>query len=269
VNEYIDIQEFSPFMRYGRRSKVELLWRLGVLGEWENYSIQPWERQFWSSSPEAGLHRHVGWVARLFSGRQEQEMNRRRRNRNRMIGIRRLIDSLDQQILRRRGFNPNNLLRAAANGSGWQNQLIDFNSTAKIRDISLFEESIEMNATQICSLLASFGTFNTTDLRQSALLWARKRLANRLYIFHRPPTPINKPLHLSDDWQVIRDRIDRDAEIMCLSLLLDDPIQFSISAARMKSRRSIITSKDSMQLFNQAVRIAQQNGIKFLQFIDT
>jgi hypothetical protein len=52
-------------------------------------------------------------------------------------------------------------------------------------------------------------------------------------------------------------------------LLLDDPIQFSISAARMKSRRSIITSKDSMQLFNQAVRIAQQNGIKFLQFIDT
>lgn len=94
---------FNPNMRYGRRSKVELLWRLRIPGPWDkNKRFFPWEaesvRQF--DEPEKFLT--CSWVARLFSGRQEQEWKdaSSTRNQHRLQGIRNLIDGIDQSIMR-------------------------------------------------------------------------------------------------------------------------------------------------------------------------
>src|SRR5690606_25901984 len=50
------------------RPKVELFWRLGVQGPWDQYSDDPWDQPRRPLSPEAGLVGRAGWVARLFSG---------------------------------------------------------------------------------------------------------------------------------------------------------------------------------------------------------
>ena len=93
-------QRFSENMRYGRRSKVELLWRLGVIGAWDKYTFFPWE----SSPPAVAVGsksvKRCGWVARLFSGQTEQERNSKARNMNRMLAIQRFIDRLDESLFR-------------------------------------------------------------------------------------------------------------------------------------------------------------------------
>lgn len=61
-------EQFNPAFCYGRRPKVELLWRLGVSGPWDDYSDDPWDQPRRPRSPEAGLVGTAGWVARLFSG---------------------------------------------------------------------------------------------------------------------------------------------------------------------------------------------------------
>lgn len=61
-------EQFNPAFCYGRRPKVELFWRLGVQGPWDQYSDDPWDQPRRPLSPEAGLVGRAGWVARLFSG---------------------------------------------------------------------------------------------------------------------------------------------------------------------------------------------------------
>lgn len=61
-------EQFNPAFCYGRRPKVELLWRLGVTGPWDEYSDDPWDQPRRPLSAEAGLVGRAGWVARLFSG---------------------------------------------------------------------------------------------------------------------------------------------------------------------------------------------------------
>jgi hypothetical protein len=80
---------------------VELLWRLGILGDWEKYSFFPWE-----TKPTHQLRnmttRKCGWVARLTSGRPNQELQGTSHNRNyhRILGIHRFIDHLDDRVMR-------------------------------------------------------------------------------------------------------------------------------------------------------------------------
>lgn len=72
------IEEFSSNMRYGRRPKVELLWRLKVAGPWDKWpqSAGPWERKVWKESADLDgkTVSSVGWVARLYSGNKELEV---------------------------------------------------------------------------------------------------------------------------------------------------------------------------------------------------
>src|SRR5690606_29485807 len=37
-------ERFDPAFCYGRRPKVELLWRLGVPGPWDEYTDDPWDQ---------------------------------------------------------------------------------------------------------------------------------------------------------------------------------------------------------------------------------
>lgn len=69
-------ESFNPEIPYGRRPKVDLLWRLGVAGRWDNYPIDPWDAPKPGFAKEAGLFHRAGWVARLDLGRPELEIGK-------------------------------------------------------------------------------------------------------------------------------------------------------------------------------------------------
>ena len=68
-------ERFNEAFCYGRRPKVELLWRLGVEGPWDEYPDDPWDQARAPLSPEADAVGRAGWVARLFSGMATLEAN--------------------------------------------------------------------------------------------------------------------------------------------------------------------------------------------------
>lgn len=56
---------FDEGFPYGRRPKVELLWRLGVPGPWDEWGIEPWDLPCPGYDVDAGAFAWAGWVARL------------------------------------------------------------------------------------------------------------------------------------------------------------------------------------------------------------
>lgn len=111
-------EEFDEAHPYGRRPKVELLWRLGVPGPWDRWRIQPWDLPCPPYAADAGCYRWAGWVARLFSGHARLEGGTRvatsRRNRTRAGAVLEHLERLDRQAMRRR-FNAGRLLAYAGN----------------------------------------------------------------------------------------------------------------------------------------------------------
>ncbi|KAG0020001.1 hypothetical protein BGZ80_004912 [Entomortierella chlamydospora] len=97
---------YNPDMRYGRRSKLELLWRLGALerGKISKPSVS-WEPKERDPIPDKADFKTVGWVFRLFSGKKSQEENTRQsaaiRAYNRLLAIQDLIDGIDERIARK------------------------------------------------------------------------------------------------------------------------------------------------------------------------
>lgn len=67
---------FDENYAYGRRPKVEMLWRLGVPGPWNRFRDDPWDFPRPSLAPDAGLFQNAGWVARLDSGRAHLEIGK-------------------------------------------------------------------------------------------------------------------------------------------------------------------------------------------------
>ncbi|KAF7728579.1 hypothetical protein EC973_005805 [Apophysomyces ossiformis] len=99
-------EEYNLNMRYGRRSKLELLWRLGALENRRlNRPTVPWEPRERLYSEDKGNFRTIGWVFRLFSGNPQQEENKKEassiRAFNRLLAIQSSLDSLDESIARR------------------------------------------------------------------------------------------------------------------------------------------------------------------------
>ena len=91
---------FDPEFFYGRRPKVELLWRLGVPGKWDEWGIEPWDLPCPPFANEAGAYGRAGWVARLFSGHSHLEAGAERivshrRKTARNLAIQSLLDELD------------------------------------------------------------------------------------------------------------------------------------------------------------------------------
>lgn len=68
-------ERFDPGFCYGRRPKVELLWRLGVPGPWDAYPDDPWDPPRPPLSADAAAVGRAGWVARLSSGMRTLEAN--------------------------------------------------------------------------------------------------------------------------------------------------------------------------------------------------
>lgn len=113
---------YQPSMRYGRRSKLELLWRLGAIPFSRGLHIKrlPWEKQdhlyitphSYASAVKSSASQQqtkdgitdgdfvkAGWVHRLFSGDTSQEYSTTRaaelRRLNRMRGIITYLENLD------------------------------------------------------------------------------------------------------------------------------------------------------------------------------
>ena len=103
---------FDEAFAYGRRPKVELLWRLGVTGDWDNWYDDPWDLPRPARAGDAGNFGRAGWVARLFSGMAQLEasskasLSGRELARNQAIVA--TLDYLDEEAMRRR-FAPHAL----------------------------------------------------------------------------------------------------------------------------------------------------------------
>jgi hypothetical protein len=69
-------QAFDETVPYGRRPKVDLLWKLGVPGPWDKYDFDPWDHRRPPYSSDVSQFRIAGWVARLNSGRPDLEIGR-------------------------------------------------------------------------------------------------------------------------------------------------------------------------------------------------
>lgn len=59
---------FNENYSYGRRPKVELLWRLGVPGVWDGWTDYFWDQKRIQPTRVEFKFASAGWVARLFSG---------------------------------------------------------------------------------------------------------------------------------------------------------------------------------------------------------
>ncbi len=90
-------ERFDERLPYGRRPKVELLWRLGVPGDWDYFRFDDWDFPRPPLAAERGGFTLAGWVARLESGRSDLEAGSRsfvnrglERNRAVIAGLDRL-----------------------------------------------------------------------------------------------------------------------------------------------------------------------------------
>jgi hypothetical protein len=97
---------FDERVPYGRRPKVQLLWRLGVPGPWDRWVDDIWDLPRPVHATDAGQYLSTGWVARLFSGVAELEVPGRvaisGRELARNEAILATVDHLDQTAMRRR-----------------------------------------------------------------------------------------------------------------------------------------------------------------------
>jgi hypothetical protein len=92
---------FDEAYPYGRRDKVELLWRLGVAGPWDRWRDEPWDLPRSRRSANNGEVGRAGWVIRLTSGRNELERGRKSdaaRSAAREVAILRFLASLDHRV---------------------------------------------------------------------------------------------------------------------------------------------------------------------------
>ncbi|TPL04702.1 alginate lyase family protein [Mesorhizobium sp. B2-4-16] len=70
------VELFDEQYGYGRRPKIEMLWRLGVPGPWDRFRDDAWDFSRPRLSQDAGLFQKAGWVARLDSGHAHLEIGR-------------------------------------------------------------------------------------------------------------------------------------------------------------------------------------------------
>jgi hypothetical protein len=96
--------EFEPEYFYGRRPKVELFWRLGVPGIWDDWVIEPWDLPCPEYAAEAGRFGRAGWVARLFSGNTRLEALGKEIERGlaRVDAVRSTLDTMDRSAAERK-----------------------------------------------------------------------------------------------------------------------------------------------------------------------
>lgn len=100
---------FDENLMYGLKPKVDMLKRLGVPGIWDNWqNLYPWKKHEINYDKNAFNYVWSGWVARLFSGNQGQELDAADRAINRERGI---VEFIKEQDIKEifEGFDRNRL----------------------------------------------------------------------------------------------------------------------------------------------------------------
>lgn len=95
-------ERFDERYAYGRRPKVEMLWRLGVPGLWDKFRDDSWDLPRPPLAADGGLFQKAGWVARLDSGYSHLESGKhglRARLATRDKAIIDLLDRCDAQAV--------------------------------------------------------------------------------------------------------------------------------------------------------------------------
>ncbi|WP_432697896.1 alginate lyase family protein [Marinobacterium sp. YM272] len=100
---------FDERLMYGLKPKVDLLKRLGVPGVWDNWNnLYPWKKHEVEFTKDSLNYVWSGWVARLFSGNEGQELSAHERAVSREKGIVKYIRHHDIAETFKR-FNKKNL----------------------------------------------------------------------------------------------------------------------------------------------------------------
>ncbi|MEY8098183.1 alginate lyase family protein [Falsihalocynthiibacter sp. S25ZX9] len=98
-------EEFNEECSYGRRPKVELFWRLGIRGIWDNWGDDLWDLPRPVRATQVREFGKAGWVARMQSGRNDLEADLPSsivaRGQARVEAISLIIDQVDHEVLRR------------------------------------------------------------------------------------------------------------------------------------------------------------------------
>jgi hypothetical protein len=114
-------ERFDESIPYGRRPKVDLLWKLGVPGPWSDFKLLPWDQPFPAKSSDYGRFGIAGTVFRLNSGVKSAEVgwhqSRVASNRNRLRDAARLkyLVSLEKRFGSQDSGNSLHVLRIAEN----------------------------------------------------------------------------------------------------------------------------------------------------------
>ncbi len=143
-------EAFDNRVPYGRRPKVELLWRLGVPGPWDKYKFCDWDFKRPPVAAEAGHFQTAGWVARLASGRPDLEIGQTGfvdRGSARGESIIATLDRLDAAALRTRSD-----VRSLA-----------FYDPHKIRDLSQTMPTLAASLRQQADLALTQGPYSVTQ----------------------------------------------------------------------------------------------------------
>ncbi|MFW5717682.1 MAG: hypothetical protein ACOC0E_09580 [Spirochaetota bacterium] len=114
-------ERFNPEYYYGRRPKIELLWRLGVPGAWDEWAIEPWDLPYPDYCADAGAWHEAGWVVRLPSGNAQAEVGLGSRSRRlflRADALTGFLRRLDAELIERHAESARPLLFFEESGIG-------------------------------------------------------------------------------------------------------------------------------------------------------
>jgi hypothetical protein len=103
-------EEFNENFPYGRRSKVEIFWRLGIPGDWDRWKDDPWDLERPKRLPGTPAFAVAGWVARMCSGMDTMQLDASAnfterasyKSRIRLEAILSTLQSLDVEIAKQR-----------------------------------------------------------------------------------------------------------------------------------------------------------------------
>jgi len=165
------VGRFHPRLWYGRRDKVELLWRMNVSGPWDSWSnFSVWEQEKLllprlSSLTDSGGGNvsKVGWTYRLNSGNPHLEgsVNNSKRMLARTESVTLMFDKLDYRVVTELfGFS--------------ENSLLFYNESSLAEDRRLFKSkdpqisSLRAQLLQLADHSLSFGPWSVMDKPKSS-----------------------------------------------------------------------------------------------------
>ena len=108
---------FDERFCYGRRPKVELLWRLGVPGKWDSFPRDDnWDIERPTAITEK-IWSEAGWVARLYSGNKEMENDTTESAKSRTIArVEAIISTIEHMDVIAHGENAEKLSNILTKG---------------------------------------------------------------------------------------------------------------------------------------------------------